>query len=1329
MCEGLTEAQIQESFLEVHNVELHQALSDTPENCDDDDSEIHRVPSASTSFAFSRNDKGQAPALEIAISYDASKIAVFPSASFERKQFPDVPGFQVLEYSASFTPALQTKQQLNGKTSGQILLPPGTLAPSTQFQPDTALLQLAGHGKFHFFNEADKDDMDIRRRDSNEVFVACDGVSVWVYGTHKSWSQMYSLPLTILTDIAQSADENDRNAKRTLTKTLSDMQQSARILINSLHGPLCAWRTSEVVMVLNLQTADTVSHFQQYGRKTDSCVAFSPDGAMVAIAREHFIWIYMLYGQSPVRHASFESDVMSLDWVAQGRQLLVQMKSFDALLMNPMHLEMTEQRVSIPISNYDDMTIVRTRKRFVVKQKSGDDRVTEQDSDDKTEGLPTVQMEDVIFYTHEPRLSVHPLEQSSYYEVTKRKITCTPDQEQCDEHCRTGQKPLGDLPQECISPSGLCFRLQFRETLSPYVDRPTNNTTTAVVITMTDPTSPSSPTQERMIQSTIHFCSYIGQRAAFFLPGNTRYIILGDYYIQIWKLPTDAVCELLAMKSIIVERDDKFERDDDLPYVLVCCHGNTAYFKKHSRTYSKNRLAYTWFDFSEVMLLNSEHADACINSIPFIIGLYREVNEDYRKALLQYAVKHINSYPDPHDESRNVISRILWSKKAEAFAGYSIFLRDLLAYSDPKPTWFPKAPFKKETNPLSCLLDIARIHPKFLATATVLVDYCARMAKSERNIGFVSMIVDSLPEMIEYHPDFALGVMRKIAFVPVNNNIRRFVVDHALVRPSPTVRSSLRRIVSRMSSSPPPPPLPVVRFVQPVFQMQSMFPSHQIKMYPIEENENFTMEVYVAPFEVLWRTRTLNGTLPGVDKETTWWKSILAMLLWKTKPTGFKYIRTHAFQQDFFDNPMIAGLVEYKWNTFASSYWLTRFTFQCFYYLLVLVVTLLQVYSLPSELTGALIAIIVLASGFLWLELLQFMKEPGSYLTSPYNYVDLSVFLLPLTASLAQLVDSEKGNDAGNTRAFSFAILVIYVHLLFELRVIKSVCNFVSIILSVIIKIRIFFIIFAVSIFAFTHAFLHLLWAKSVDGEDKTGDAAGFPYDFAGALSATYFFMGGRYDPVGDKFATDDVSFHVMMALYFFLTVILMLNVLIALINVAFTTGDDSWRPVWLENRLYHAENAENMSHHIPGFRRTHSWFPREIYYTATAKEVQEFNDRYFKESDEKGAFTSATTATPIAAAVSASTGTAAGEKRADIVTMLDKAASTTAATAATSERTEEIDHRLEAMQKKFDTSLKEIQEQADRRQEKADAQYEALQMQLKELTALLRVQQNPRIE
>ncbi|KAF9176824.1 hypothetical protein BGZ51_009591, partial [Haplosporangium sp. Z 767] len=61
------------------------------------------------------------------------------------------------------------------------------------------------------------------------------------------------------------------------------------------------------------------------------------------------------------------------------------------------------------------------------------------------------------------------------------------------------------------------------------------------------------------------------------------------------------------------------------------------------------------------------------------------------------------------------------------------------------------------------------------------------------------------------------------------------------------------------------------------------------------------------------------------------------------------------------------------------------------------------------------------------------------------------------------------------------------------------------------------------------------------------------------------------------------------------------------LINVAFNDGDTTWRQEWLKNRLWLIEHAENLSFEIPGFRKAYDWFPDRIYYTASAKEVEDY--------------------------------------------------------------------------------------------------------------------------
>ncbi|KAF9096760.1 hypothetical protein BGX27_001091 [Mortierella sp. AM989] len=348
------------------------------------------------------------------------------------------------------------------------------------------------------------------------------------------------------------------------------------------------------------------------------------------------------------------------------------------------------------------------------------------------------------------------------------------------------------------------------------------------------------------------------------------------------------------------------------------------------------------------------------------------------------------------------------------------------------------------------------------------------------------------------------------------------------------------------------------------------------------------------------------------ETSTTWWRIPFHLIRLNCRLRIHNFVECYDFNLEFHENPAVAALVAYKWNTIGFKYWLIRFVCQFCFYSLVAITALLQVYrNEPSKLAGLFITIIVIAVIFLWLELLQFLQSVSRYTKSRYNFLDIFAFSLPMAASANQLMIIHQENTQGNTHLMSFSVLAVFLHMLFELRINESVCKYVTIIQNAVFEIRVFFIIFAVGIFAFTIATLHLLRACSYEGCVVPEPDKGLPLNFFHALSAIYFFMGGRWDPANELFMTENWSFHIMMAIFFFFTVILMMNVLIALINKAFESGDEGWRLGWVESRLRYIESAENLSYHIPGLRQTYDWFPKEIYFASSLQEVLEIRKKY----------------------------------------------------------------------------------------------------------------------
>ncbi|KAG0212496.1 hypothetical protein BGX28_006263 [Mortierella sp. GBA30] len=239
----------------------------------------------------------------------------------------------------------------------------------------------------------------------------------------------------------------------------------------------------------------------------------------------------------------------------------------------------------------------------------------------------------------------------------------------------------------------------------------------------------------------------------------------------------------------------------------------------------------------------------------------------------------------------------------------------------------------------------------------------------------------------------------------------------------------------------------------------------------------FTHPVLVATFDALW----FYNEVPSVPacEESSWINILLHMVRLKMLPRKKPIVECCDFNLEFFDNPAIAALVSYKWNTIGYTPWLLRFLIHCCYHVLVVTVAVLQVYySGARDLTGVFITIIVMNSIFLWLELLQAIQTWSRYKVSHYNILDLLALCFPLMASTDQMVVVRRGSGNGNTRLLSFSVLIVFLHMLFELRIVQVRNHYTA----GVVEIKVFFVIFATGIFAFTIALLHLLYACPMDG-------------------------------------------------------------------------------------------------------------------------------------------------------------------------------------------------------------------------------------------------------
>ncbi|KAF9549876.1 hypothetical protein EC957_002447 [Mortierella hygrophila] len=740
--------------------------------------------------------------------------------------------------------------------------------------------------------------------------------------------------------------------------------------------------------------------------------------------------------------------------------------------------------------------------------------------------------------------------------------------------------------EEGTSPSGLRLKVQRTETsIGSQLKR---DKRLSVTVTMADTTG----TQIKKMVVPLPRESTIEQAALF---ADCRYLlVVANGIFMAWSVPTTAEGEFRLQMILQNEYNKEW---------TICTHGIVGRSSDEGEE-GRHHVGHVRQPLTKPL------AEEFLDGLGNMIWFYELADVGLRQEILRYYGRHINSYPNKAERwSVLCVCVLMWDRyNHHIMCG---FIKDLLSF--PGVRWVPHYSLSIELNPLATLLDKAKTEPFVNAGVQIIVDYCLRQAKAAQDPHFLSPILQCLPSLVDpkqLYSEIARTIYREVAFFPAQG--RDFIVDNHILINSSTFRWKFWQ----------PNPWGLHQYKDQVLQ----FKPHEI---PNPPKGNFTRDIFQAPFDLLWHKSEDAGSQDsseGSQEATTaktlfsWPHAIWTMVLRKCKMRYNTTIECYPFELQTLDNPALMALVEYKWNTIGFKYWFIRFLGQMCFYLMVLTAIFFQIYVEPNlaeehngridlGLESLFVAIIVVAFIFLWLELVQLLRDKRDYIQFVYNWVDLLVFLLPLAGAINQILIIQGVIELGlNPGLLSFSVLFIFLHFLFELRVFQAVCHFVSIIIHAIHAIRVFFFVFAGGILAFSIAIVHLYHICTSDECSYFTDE--FSSNLLRAFSMTYFMMGGNYDPVENGFSGNNFAFHMMMIVFFFFTVILMLNVLIALINNAINDGDHTWKLDWLEYRMRYVESAENLTYHIPGFREKDNLFPDKIYYTGTPKQVRDYEKR-----------------------------------------------------------------------------------------------------------------------
>ncbi|KAI1295965.1 hypothetical protein EDD11_007676 [Mortierella claussenii] len=1149
--------------------------SSSPEQCEP---QQITIPFASVSFVYppllQRNSK-DFPSLSLAVSYSGSMTMM----NAHQMTGPDI-----------HYPTLLFKCNPQAPKDGDIFQPwPLVLSPPICEDEDD-LKEVYGQGRFTI---SDKEELDL----SKERYVFMNGQKFSVYDTSSDrWTLIYQIAIT-----------------------LGYQQEFVWSLLNSIQGRFMAWvGWKGMVSVWDIETGKDISHFRI---DEDQAVrtAISADGSMVLVAASGKITLYQT--KTGIKLGVYKEGLM---W-GNIHEMAFDQHHFSVQNVRALTAEDHDRNVNCrSIVRTSDMLIMRNvivHSSFKFSQK----------------GLPS---NPVLAYEAGTVLNLKRFENEFM----------PPSEDICGDDCemiKHDARRIDERLERVAAASGDKFVMRLK------YDRPNGDIIALIKISAT---TSNGTTNSIEIPLGPYNCIYY----MFFHSPSSKLILMTGRHVHIWRLSAK------DKKIGTLESIRRFVEDSGPSYFICKTMFRDPTACVHGRRFTFDVMGVVWVDpITQTSAGSHTGIDPVRMTIPKteedqmpytederikyavegLIPMYLSGDVVCRSAIVEFLRPWIR--PASANETSCIVELAnLWTASPGFKEVFEMLFVELLRLD--RITWIPDIPNASDRDPVRIMLEKAGAQPSARITTEWIIDYCVTHAVNSRNLAFLVPVFANMKQIMELYPEKAIKQLARAAHIPVPQ--KQYILNNHIILEPPKLKLQFWKKTKKR----------LTEISDPVMQFQFSDACYALA------NDMFTSGVYMASFDALWQyhgpptTQTAatsdmdrkKNPLAGqkwVDAEcevgeataavvveapvekTSWIKAAYYMLLGVLQLQMHTYVECYDFNLEYFDNPAIAALVAYKWNTIGFNYWLVRFVSQCIFYCLVVVAALMQVYhNNPSQLVGLFMAIIVLATGFLWLEFLQALQSWTRYEESMYNVLDVIGFSMPLIGSIVQLYNIYAGTE-GNIQVISFSVLAVALHLLFELRIIKSVCKYVTIIQKAIVEIKVFFIVFACGILAFAVATLHMTRACAYKGDcracpqDPTDPmsstnctAPDFPKNFFFAVSATYFFMSGRYDPVSNEFSDlSNWGFQIMMIAFFFFTVILMMNVLISLVNVAFDKGGDSWRLVWIESRLRYIESAENMSYYIPGFRETYKYFPDVIYYTATDKQVKEYQDKYFKKSPD----------------------------------------------------------------------------------------------------------------
>ena len=297
------------------------------------------------------------------------------------------------------------------------------------------------------------------------------------------------------------------------------------------------------------------------------------------------------------------------------------------------------------------------------------------------------------------------------------------------------------------------------------------------------------------------------------------------------------------------------------------------------------------------------------NGLFTLMHMFRAGKGPVRRAILKYVGLHINRTVDCNGRTLTILRAICRRVREVNYTITETFLKAI--FNSPHVRWVPKPNRKRYLNPISLLVRRAKELPRAINLAQIVINYCVRMSKMEEDPHFTLPVLNALHELLELEerpPDLVTNILRDLAYCPVQE--RPFIIDHAIIAHPPSFRWLFGT----------PKKQPIYAYLDPVFKLDRsmLYREHD----PL--NENFTRDLFVASFDMLWRSPELEQeeserspleriTDYGPIPSPSWIVVLYYFHLCKIMPKPNRRIEFYDLPLEALDNPAIAALIEYKW--------------------------------------------------------------------------------------------------------------------------------------------------------------------------------------------------------------------------------------------------------------------------------------------------------------------------------------------------------------------------------------------------------------------------------